>query len=159
MNVLRAILSVFIGILLALWLGSLVHQLLSVMVVFNSGVLTRELASPTAAKLFHVTERVVIGTGAVTIVLMIAWAFLARGALRKAATVLTLVALLTACASTLFVSSRIEALREAGQTQTPEFKRAHGISNVVYLGQIGALLCGLTTFLLALRRDTDASNA
>lgn len=155
MRPLRLILPVFIGLLLALWLGGLVHQLLSVMVIFNSGVLPREQAAPTAAKLFYVTERVVIGLGVASVLLMIAWRFLACDGLRKATLWLTLAALLIAAGSTVFISSRIDALREAGQTQTPEFKRTHGLSNVVYLAQTGTLVAALSTFILALRREQD----
>lgn len=153
MRIARHLLPVLIGLLLALWLGGLVHQLLSVMVVFNSGVLPRELAARTAAKLFYVTERVVIGLGIASVLLMVAWRFFACDALRKATLWLTLVALLIAAGSTAFISSRIDALREAGQTQTPEFRRTHGISNVVYLAQTGTLIAALTTFVLALRRE------
>jgi uncharacterized membrane protein len=156
MRLLRALLPVLIGLLLALWLGGLVHQLLSVMVIFNSGVLPREQAAPTAAKLFYVTERVVIGLGVASVLLTIAWRLFACDGFRKATLWLTLAALLIAAGSTVFISSRIDAMREAGQTQTPEFKRAHGLSNVVYLTQTATLLAALSTFVIALRREQDA---
>jgi hypothetical protein len=153
LRILRPTLPVLIGLLLAIWLGFLLHQLMSVLIVFD--MLPREQASPIAARLFYFTERVVIGLSAGAVLLQVAWRFLACDRLRKATLWLTLLALVLATSSTVFISSRIDAMREAGQTQTPEFRRTHAISQVTNLGQLIVLVSGVVTFLLALRRDGD----
>ncbi|MFT3788648.1 MAG: hypothetical protein QM770_21155 [Tepidisphaeraceae bacterium] len=65
-----------------------------------------------------------------------------------------LLALASAGGSTLFISSKINAMREAHQTQTDEFKKTHGLSNVIYLGQTALVLIAGVVNTLSIRPRT-----
>jgi len=51
-------------------------------------------------------------------------------------------------ASVLWLTPEINRLRLAGFAQTPEFSKAHGLSNVLYLGQLICVTIAMFSSLL-----------
>jgi hypothetical protein len=115
-----------------LWLGGLVATFIFVVTLFHED---HDLAVQTAPKLFHVFERYQLILAAVllgsTILLKKTWTSL-----------LFLLTAAGAVVSPLFITPRIAALQQAGQTHTPLFAQLHGLSMLVYTADAALLLAG-----------------
>jgi hypothetical protein len=123
-------------VILGLWVGSLVHLLISIFSLFGRFPSKEsDVAVEAAPVLFYISERYHLLLGSLAVLVAFAGWVGARSRVRLALLILCLTALLTAAGSTIWVSARIDQLREAGQRQTPEFARLHRISNVTYLAQ------------------------
>jgi hypothetical protein len=142
----RAFLRIFIALAWSLWFGGIIGLFISVSTLFRSD---REIAIVAAPQLFHAFEEYQLVLAALSLLATFAWRLLFNS--RQVVHSFTLFALATVAAvfETTMIAPRIDAMRVAGQTHTPAFARAHGMSMIVYVGEATVLLiagvCVLTT--------------
>jgi hypothetical protein len=148
----RKVLPAIVSLACALWLGGLVALLMSVTTVFG---ISREIAVQVAPRLFHRFEPYLLTLVGVAIAATIAWRMLVScSKAKKLLLALLLSAAVPAVVSIAFITPRIDALREAGQSQTPEFRRIHGVSNVLYLVQLALAAGCVITIPAAVRSES-----
>ena len=128
----RSMMLTFFQVAWALWLGGTVATLLFVQHLFSHD---RELALTTAPELFLVFEKYQLALAVVCAVGVI-------GVRRRSAVViaLVLIAVVIALTSAFVITPAIDHLRLAGQSQTPAFRRLHGLSMLAYLVNVLVLL-------------------
>ena len=137
----------------ALWFGGLITLFLSVTSVFATFAPDRSLAGTAAAGIFQRFEVYQLVLAAIAVTAAAVWRASSAGP-GRGTLLLVLLALAagTALTSTLLVSSRIDDLRKSRLTDTPQFRRLHGISMTVYtaeaalLGMAGLVLPGALGF-------------
>jgi hypothetical protein len=115
----------------ALWFGGVMGLFLSVQVLFHQTDRSVFLAS--APRLFIAFERYQLVLAATTLLATIAWRTIERSPQLTTLFVLFAIATVGAVIETTQITPRIEALRIAGETHTPQFLRLHGMSMAVYL--------------------------
>src|SRR4051812_31882861 len=149
----RAMRSVFAFVALlawALWLGGLVTLFVCVSTLFRTD---RAIATQAAPQLFVAFERYQLIVAAFALTSTFAWRVSSRITLLNMAFFLLGLSALGAVASPMYFTRRMEALREEGKINTPEFKTLHGRSFVVYTGEVIVLLMGGVALFTALRRS------
>jgi hypothetical protein len=138
----RALCKTLLLVAWALWFGGVMGLFLSVQVLFHQTERAVFLAS--APRLFIAFERYQLILAATAVVLTVALRLI--GKIRRWASLLVLfvVASVGAVIETTLITPRIEALRIAGETHTPQFMRLHGLSMCVYmLVAIALLVAGI----------------
>ncbi len=124
----------------ALWFGGVMGLFLSVQVLFHQT--ERPIFLESAPKLFIAFERYQLFLAAATLLTTFAYRLIAPARRLTALFVLFAIATLGAVVETTQITPRIEAMRIAGQTHTPEFLRMHGVSMAVYMLVAITLLIG-----------------
>ncbi len=149
-------LQILIAIVWSLWFGAIIALFIFVQTLFGS--VPRDTFIATAPHLFFVFERYQLILAAILLTLTVIWRVAGSG---RATVVFTLFAIATllAVTETSVITPRIERLRIAGQTQSPEFKKSHGISMIAYLTESIVLLAAGITLLSASERETVAATA
>ena len=95
--------------------------------------------------MFLVFERYQILLAAAALLGVVAWRILAGSIRVTVLFVMLAAATIPAALSPMLLTSRMEQLRQLGQSSTPEFRKLHAISMLVYTGQTLILLAaGLT---------------
>lgn len=117
------------------WLGGLLGVFLGVTTLFATLDPDRTTAGLLGAAIFHRAERFILLAGAVCLLATLGLVIRRRSIGRLLVLALLAVATLVALANTLVITPRIDRLRQAAQTQTPEFRRAHGTSMGLYSSQ------------------------
>jgi hypothetical protein len=137
----------------ALWFGGIITLFLSVTSLFATFAPDKSLAGTAAAGIFHRFEIYQLVLAAVAVTAAAVWRASSAGPGRRTLLLVLLAfAAGAALASTLLVSSRIERLRQNRLTDTPQFRRVHGVSMTVYtaeaalLGAAGLVLPGALGF-------------
>jgi len=125
-----------------LWFGGIMMLFLAVTSLFDTFDPDKALAGTAAAGIFrrfefHQLVLAAVAVGAATVLRVSS-----AGGARRLTVLLVLLALAagTALVSTLAVSSRIEGLRRDRLTDTPQFRRLHGLSMAVYTAEAALLL-------------------
>lgn len=142
MGLIVRLLPVVVTLAWGLWFGGVVMVFLAVTSLFETFAPDRALAGTAAAGVFRRFEFYQLFLAAVAVVGSAVWRGFAPQGPRRPTILLVLLALAagTALTSTFAVSSRIERLREQRLTDTPQFRRLHGVSMSVYTGQAALLL-------------------
>jgi hypothetical protein len=148
---LRKLAACLVCIAWALWFGGLGSLFLFVTRLFSAD---RPTALKAAPMMFLVFERYQLLLAAAALVGTVAWRILTGSA--RVTVLFTLLAIATATAALgpIFVTSRMEQIRLQGQSSSPEFKKLHGISMIVYSGQTLVLLAAGFTLPWALHEET-----
>src|SRR5690349_4639859 len=136
-------LTIIVTLAWALWFGGLITLFLAVTSLFDTFAPDRHLAGTAAAGIFRRFEFYRLGLAAVAVVAAALWrASGGAAAPLRRTLVLVLLALAAGMAlvSTFAVSNRIDNLRQNKLTDTPEFRRLHGLSMTVYSGEALTLL-------------------
>lgn len=123
----------------ALWLGGLVGVLVSVTTIFAAFGDDRTGAGNVAAQVFARFEPLALIAAGVAVASAIGLFALARSISRTTLLVVLLLATAGAAGSRFVISPRIDAMREAKQTKTDDFKRLHGTSMMLYVSVTGLL--------------------
>ncbi len=144
----RYVLSLVTLLAWGLWFGGLMTLFLAVQTIFGRFSPDRQTAGTAAAGVFGAFERYQLLLAGVAIIGCAAWRLVQRSNLVSLVCGLMLLAAMGALTSTMGISPRIEAMREAHQTDTPEFRKLHGQSMMVYASQAGIL--GLAGIVLPL---------
>jgi hypothetical protein len=147
---LRTFASVLVCIAWGLWFGGLGALFLFATRLFAED---REVALKAAPILFLSFERYQLLLAAAALLGAVVWRIL-TGSIR-ATVIFSLLALATvpAALSPMLITSRMEALRTQGQSSSPEFKKLHGISMIVYSGETLILLAAGTALPWAMRQE------
>jgi hypothetical protein len=142
MQRLTPLLAIIVTLAWGLWFGGLITLFLAVTSLFETFAPDRHLAGTAAAGLFRRFEFYQLVLAAVAVVAAALWRASDWAAPLRRTFVLVLLALAagTALVSTFAVSNRIENLRENKLTDTPEFRRLHGLSMTVYSAEALTLL-------------------
>jgi hypothetical protein len=140
----------------ALWLGGLGALFLFATDLFAND---RPTALKAAPQMFLVFQRYQILLAAAALLGVVAWRILAGSIRVTVLFILLAAATVPAALGPMFVTSRMEQLRQQGQSSSPEFRKLHGISMIVYTGQTLILLAAGLTLPWALRQDNKASAA
>ena len=124
-----------------LWFGGIITLFLAVTSLFATFAPDKSLAGTAAAGIFRRFEFYQLLLAAVAVAAAAVWRASSSPRAGRATLLLVLLALAAgeALTSTLVVSSRIERLREARLTDTPQFRRLHGVSMTVYASEAGLL--------------------
>jgi hypothetical protein len=121
----------------SLWFGGMIALLLFVTVLFKAN---RPIAVEAAPVMFVAFGRAQLLLGACALIGAFAWWTLSRR--RVVMTLFTLFAISAALAagSLSLVVTPMEQLRAEGLRESPQFKRLHGVSSAIYLGEAMLLL-------------------
>jgi len=152
---LRRIAASLVCIAWALWLGGLGALFLFVTDLFAND---RPTALKAAPQMFLVFERYQILLAAAALMGAVAWRVLAGSIRVTVLFFLLAAATVPAALGPMLVTSRMEQLRQQGQSASPEFRKLHGISMIVYSGQTLILLAAGLTLPWAMREE-DKTNA
>jgi hypothetical protein len=155
----QRVVSCLVAIVWGLWLGGLGAIFLAVVSLFKTFE-DRRVAGTAASGVFHLFERYQLILAAAGLVLILAWRVLG-GAPRLKTALFTLFALSTllAVSSTLYITPRIEAMRQEGTTTGREFQKLHGMSSMLYTGEAALLLLGGFLLPSAIVRDVRGTSA
>jgi hypothetical protein len=128
----QRILATMTSLACALWAGGLMWLFLSVQTLFSHD---RPTALAAAPRLFLAFERYQLALATAGLLGSAAWYFSSRR--RSVAFVCLMLALATigAIAGPILITRPMEQLRSAGESGTAQFKRLHGLSMMVYVGQ------------------------
>jgi hypothetical protein len=143
MRRLAPLFAVAVTLAWALWFGGLITLFLAVTSLFDTFSADRALAGTAAAGIFRRFESYQLFLAAVAVVAAALWRVSDPVVSpRRRTIVLMLLALSAGMAlvSTFVVSNRIENLRQNGLTDTPEFRRLHGLSMTAYSAESLTLL-------------------
>jgi hypothetical protein len=100
----------------------------------------RPTALKAAPQMFLVFERYQILLAAAALLGVVAWRILAGSIRITVLFILLAAATVPAALGPMLVTSRLEQLRQQGQSSSPEFRKLHAISMIVYSGQTLILL-------------------
>jgi hypothetical protein len=140
-----------LGIVWGLWFGGVIALFIFAVTLFNG--LGRETAAIATGVMFPAFERYHLVLAALALAACVAWRGLSRSRAATFTFFLLAVATVMAVVSASVITPRILELRHLGQTHTPEFGRAHGISGVLYVVEAVSLLgAGLTLLAAGNRR-------
>lgn len=152
-------LALLIGLTWALWFGGLMALFLLVSHLFASDRPTAVLAAP---RMFVAFARYQILLAAVALVATVAWRLTTPRALLTALFSLFAVAAVATVLIASVITPKMERLRLAGESATPEFRRLHGQSMIAYVAEAAALLVAGFLVGIGIRSATvlpDAANA
>ena len=105
-----------------------------------------------APAIFAASERVGLVVAAITLAAAVAWNRVSPGRSRKWIAWLLAAAAALAVAQRTIVSSRMDQLRESGQSGGDTFRMLHGVSSSQYLVQTGLLIAATLLLPAALAR-------
>jgi hypothetical protein len=120
----------------ALWLGGLIALFIFVNVLFRR---ERSVAVQAAPMMFHAFEKYQLILGAVALVGAAALFMVTRSVRLGLVFSLLAVASIGAVVSPVFITAKMEALRAEGMAGGSEFKKLHGRSMMVYVGDAAVL--------------------
>jgi hypothetical protein len=149
----QRVISCLVAIVWGLWLGGLGALFLAVGALFKTFE-DRRLAGTAASGVFRLFERYQLLLAAAGLVLIVAWRVLG-GAPRLKTALFGLLALATvlAVSSTLYITPRIEAMRQEGTITGRQFQQLHGVSSILYTSEAALLLIGGFLLPSAIVRD------
>ncbi|MGD0767921.1 MAG: hypothetical protein ABSB42_06960 [Tepidisphaeraceae bacterium] len=140
----------------ALWFGGLGALFLFVTDLFAKD---RPTALTAAPQMFLVFERYQILLAAAALLGVVAWRILAGSIRVTVLFVMLAAATIPAALGPMLLTSRMEQLRQQGQSSSPEFRKLHGISMIVYSGQTLILLAAGLTLPWAMREQDKTTPA
>jgi uncharacterized membrane protein len=134
------LLSIFVVLTWGVWIGGLVGVFLAVTSLNQTFADDRGLFGTAASGVFARFERVQLGVAAAALALTFAWR-ICRGTPTLKTVLFALFGLSTVAAvvETTYVAPKINQLRQAAQTDTPQFRKLHGTSMMLYTGSLGVL--------------------
>lgn len=139
-----------------LWFGGLGALFLFVTDLFTHD---RPTALQAAPEMFLVWERYQLVIAAAALVGAVGWRILAGSVRTTVIFSLLAIATVPAALSPILVTSRLERLREQGQSSSAEFRKLHGISMMVYTGETLLLLGAGVMLPWAMRDENKADGA
>jgi hypothetical protein len=150
----RYVLPILANLTLGLWLGGLMMLFVSVSSLFQTYA-DRHTAGLGATTVFHRFE-ILQGVLAV-LSLPLIWVALPPRRMRTVAATLLVVAMVLAGVITFGFSRKINEMRLAGTTDTPQFYAIHGAAMGTYLVVTAVVAAAWITVLAAMRAETSAT--
>src|SRR3954470_13149332 len=151
-------LSVLVTLAWGLWFGGLVTLFMAVTSLFQTFGTQRSIAGMGAASIFRRFELFQLALAAAALLATLAWRMISgQSKLKVAILALMSVATVLAMVETAYVARKIEEMRGQGDTQSTQFKRLHGASMALYMGETVLLLVAGLMLPSAIGRDGDGS--
>jgi hypothetical protein len=150
----RYLASFIVTLAWSLWFGGMIALLLFVTVLFKAN---RPVAVEAAPVMFVAFGRAQLLLGACALVGAFAWWVLTRRRAVMALFMLFAISAAGAAASLALVVAPMERLRAEGQSESPQFKRLHGVSSAIYLGEAILLLAAGAVLPGAMRSITPTT--
>ena len=134
----RRLFGIVVMLVWGLWFGGLVTLFLAVTSLFRA--LDRHTAGAGAARIFRLFNRYQLALAAAALIAAFCWRVV--GPRRFKELLFTFFGLATAgaCAIAIWIAPKIAELQAQGLTESPQFGKVHGLSMVVYLAEVVALL-------------------
>jgi len=149
---LRKLAASLVCIAWALWFGGLGALFLFATRLFQED---RPTALKAAPVLFLSFERYQLLLAAAALVGVVAWRVLGGSIRVTVLFCLIAAASVPAALSPMLITSRMEQLRARGESSSPQFKKLHGISMMVYSGETLILLAAGLTLPWAMREQNE----
>jgi hypothetical protein len=155
MRMLRKIAAGLVCIAWGLWLGGLGTLFLLVTRLFAEDRATALQAAP---RMFLAFEQYQVVLATAALLGAAVWRVLSKSGRVGVVFWLLAVAAAPAALEPMLITSRLERLRLSGQTSSPQFRKLHGESMIVYCGETLILLAaGLTLPWAMEEKKTDAA--
>ena len=152
----RYFVSVLVAVAWALWFGGLITLFLVVTQLSHTfPAPRRDIFGEAGSATFMMFERYQLIIGAIALVATFGLRLMNPSALGTALFSVLALAAVGALVSPLCITPKIEALRRAGETDSPEFKKMHGRSMMIYSGDALILLAAGALMPAAMRRPTE----
>jgi hypothetical protein len=126
----------------AAWFGGLLAAFIIIKALFAAFGDQPDLFGDIGSAMFHAFEKAQLFMAGAALILTFIWIMTGTARSRIALFVLLCIATLGAVCQPLLITPRIDHLRLAHQTQTPQFLHLHGISMIIYSAQLLLLLAG-----------------
>ncbi|MCC7351005.1 MAG: DUF4149 domain-containing protein [Phycisphaerales bacterium] len=133
----KTALAIVISLVWALWFGGLMTIFISVQSLFNH---SRDLAVQANPVLFASFERYQLILAAIALLSTFAWILSHPSRWKSVLFILFALAALGAVISSAWITPRINELQAQHLTATPEFRKAHGQSMMIYTATAALLL-------------------
>jgi hypothetical protein len=150
MLMLRRFAAGLVCIAWALWFGGLGSLFLFFTRLFAED---RQTALQAAPRMFLAFERYQLLLAMAALVGVVIWRVLAKSLRVTVLFWMLAIASLPAALGPMLLTSRMEQLRVRGQSSSPEFKKLHGQSMIVYCAETLVLLAAGLTLPWAMRED------
>ena len=144
----RILLYFIVALAWALWLGGLIALFVFVQTLFTND---RAVAVQAAPQLFLVFQKYHLILAAVALIATVGWRISTSS---RAVLVLFILLAIAACcgvAVALWIIGPMEELRRNGLSSSPEFKRLHGRSMMLFVAQAAMLLAAGISLVFAMR--------
>src|SRR5579864_6058208 len=136
----RRTIQTLVTIVWGLWLGGLVALFMAVQSLFNTFAARHDLAGQGAARIFHAFNAYQLGLATAALILTVIWRVIGPPKLTTVLFVFFALATVGACGTTMYFAPHIEMLQRQGLTASEQFKKLHGMSMLVYVGETASLL-------------------
>ena len=147
-------LSILVSLAWGVWIGGLVGVFVAVTSLNRTFAEDRATFGTAASGVFAAFERVQLIVAAAALVLTFLWRLRGEAAgLKTALFTLFAIGTVAAVVETTYVAPKIDQMRTAGTTQTPQFRKLHGMSMALYTGTTGLLGVGGILLTLAVSHD------
>lgn len=150
----RYFISILVSIAWALWFGGLITLFLVVTQLSKIFVDRRDIFGQAGSGTFIMFERYQLVVGALALISAFALRLVSPAVVRTALFSVLFLAAVGAVASPLWITPKIEALRIAGETTNPQFKKLHGVSMAVYSADALILLIAGTLLPAAINKES-----
>ena len=152
----RYFVSVLVALAWALWFGGLITLFLVVTQLSQTfPAPRRNIFGEAGSATFIMFERYQLIIGAIALIAAFALRLMNPSAIGTALFTLLALAAVGGLVSPLVVTPKIEALRRAGETESPEFRKLHGRSMMIYSSDALILLAAGALMPAAMRRPTE----
>jgi hypothetical protein len=149
----RTVAAMISTICWALWFGGLVALFIFVQMLFRED---RSVAVEAAPRMFALFEKYQLILAAAALVSTILWRIVARQTIVSWVFFLLALATLGAVAEPIFISGEMQKLRLEGQSSGARFKKLHGQSMLIYVGETLVLLVAGVSLPFAITHSRDA---
>lgn len=153
----RYFLSTLVCLAWALWFGGLITLFLVVTQLSKIFVDRRDIFGQAGSGVFIMFERYQLIVGALALISAFALRLASPSVIRTAFFALLFLAAMGAVASPLWITPKIEALRLAGETANPLFKKLHGVSMMVYSADAFILFIAGTLLPATIQTEDDST--
>ncbi len=153
-SAMNRLLHTALSLIWGVWFGSLVMLFVGVQAIFRDFKGSPDFAATAATAIFHSYNRLRLYGAAVAVLLTFIWYIRDRTYAKMAVFTLLALAVVAAVYSSGILTPQIDHLRIAGDTHSPEFRRLHGLSMIVYLAET-VLVFVVGIMLPSLRERTE----
>ena len=151
----RYFLSILVAIAWALWFGGLITLFLVVTQLSKIFIDRRDIFGQAGSGTFIMFERYQLVVGALALISAFALRLVSPAVVRTAFFSVLILAAVGAVVSPMWITPKIEALRQAGETSSPQFKKLHGVSMMVYSADALILLVAGTLLPAAINKESE----
>lgn len=146
----RRLFGIIVLLAWGLWFGGLITLFIAVTTLFAT--LDRHTAGVGAARIFRLFNQFQLGLAAAALLATFFWRVIGPPRFKTALFSFFGLATVGACAIAIWIAPQIAGLQAKGLTHSAQFGKVHGLSMVVYLAEVVALLAA--GILIPFARET-----